>query len=83
MAAKRPFLAAVPEGDAKKFIEKSGNGFTCEPDNVDKMSKIILDIYNSWKNNSERQMCNTKFIEKFERRHLTQKLTDEIDKIFI
>src|SRR5205823_1977284 len=47
MATGRPILAAVPEGDARDYLEKSGTAFICKPDDVDHMVRHLDHVYSA------------------------------------
>ncbi len=42
LAAERPILAAVPEGDARDLLEAAGNALTCRPRDVEAMKSAVL-----------------------------------------
>jgi glycosyltransferase involved in cell wall biosynthesis len=41
LAAEKPILAAVPDGDARDLFSESPTGFVCGPDDVEGMARII------------------------------------------
>ncbi|HJT79858.1 MAG TPA: glycosyltransferase, partial [Chthoniobacterales bacterium] len=67
MASGRPILAAVPDGDARDFLRKSGTAFLCRPDDVNGMIHQLDRIYASWKEGESIVSPNRDFIQTFER----------------
>lgn len=81
MATGKPILAAVPEGDARDFLEKCGTAFICRPDDVDGMVKHIKKVFDSWTNNLDILQTNKVFVESFERKKLSKQLAQEFEKL--
>jgi glycosyltransferase involved in cell wall biosynthesis len=73
LAAGKPILAAVPEGDARDFVMKSGLGEVCEPDDVEAMVEILRRRFAA-KQAGEPVQATTSFHLQFERRKLTARL---------
>lgn len=44
LAAGRPILAAVPEGDARDILSEVPNAYICDPDDVDAATRILSDL---------------------------------------
>lgn len=74
LAAKRPILAAVPEGDARDFVLASGLGEVCEPDDVDSMAAILRRRFEAKRAGREVVPAPDSFFRHFERRKLTEGL---------
>ena len=74
MAAARPILAAVPEGDARDFLQQSGVAFLCKPAGVEGMIRELDRVYSAWKNRAAIMKPDLEFISKFDRLRLTQEL---------
>jgi glycosyltransferase involved in cell wall biosynthesis len=81
MAAGRPILAAVPNGDARDFLEKSNMAFLCKPDGVDGMVNHLDRVYNAWKKGAARATPNWDYIQTFERSRLTHKLAGFFEEV--
>lgn len=81
MASGRPILAAVPDGDARDFLEKSGNAFICRPDEVEGMVRNLDIVYDAWKQKKSARVHNAEFVAEFERRNQTRALADEFRTI--
>jgi glycosyltransferase involved in cell wall biosynthesis len=79
LAARRPILAAVPEGDARDFIEAAG-GDVCAPDDIAAMTQI-LKRHCSAKQSGADTLPDTTFPQRFERRELTRELAQALDRV--
>lgn len=76
LASDRPILAAVPPGDARDFLLRSGAGLVCEPDDVEQMQQILAAQYRRWANNEPAPRVGVEFLQPFERRELTRRLAE-------
>ncbi len=87
MATGRPILAAVPDGDARDFLDQCGSAFLCRPDDVTGMVDIFRRLYRAWKSNEPQPAWNRAFVDQFERRTLTHKLAEvlhsQFDELFV
>ena len=82
LAAGRPILAAVPEGDAKDFVLESGMGLTCQPGDMQGMIRILDVVYSNWKTKNQGALVfHDAFVERFERRNLTRELVAGFDSL--
>ena len=81
MAAGRPILAAVPEGDARDFVTEAGTGLVCAPDDVSAMVRILQTQYDAWRRRHQTVALNKAFVDHFERRHLTELLAKEFNRV--
>lgn len=75
LQAKRPILAIAPtQGDLSEIIKNTKSGFVIDFDDEKKLKKTILDLYQSYKNNTLAiQSIN---IEQYHRKELTKKLAN-------
>ncbi len=73
LAARRPILAAVPDGDARDFVEASGRGLVCAPTDVDGLCDT-LDRWRQQHARDEDAPGDGEFHLRFERRVLTATL---------
>ncbi len=78
MATGLPILAALPDGDARDFLKDAGTGLPCEPDDVGAMSAILKAQFQAWSDGKVTTRANRSFVERFERRCLTQRLAEEM-----
>ncbi|MCH6257876.1 glycosyltransferase [Puniceicoccaceae bacterium K14] len=76
LASNIPILAAVPSGDTKTFIEDSNSGYTCNPSDVSRIEKIIIQEFDKWQEGHPSHNGNLNYIQRFERKELTKKLAD-------
>lgn len=74
MAAGRPILAAVPDGDARDFLERSGTALLCRPGDVDGMVQILETAYDGWARGDPVVRPDEQYVARFERRNLTREL---------
>lgn len=81
MAAGRPILATVPESDARDFVMSAGTGVVCEPGDVAGMLAALKDQYSKWKASAARPHWNQDFVRQFERKNLTVKLAEYLDRV--
>jgi len=81
LASLNTILGAVPEGDAKDFLQNSGLGITCEPADVEQMVSILEEQIELWKANEHQRKADLEFIYQFERKNLTARLADKIHEV--
>lgn len=81
MAAGRPILAAVPEGDARDFLQKSGSAFICKPDDVRGMIRELDRVYSAWKSREHIMNPDWQLINSFDRSRLTNELARFFNQI--
>lgn len=81
MAAERPILAAVPEGDAKDFLRQCGTALIVSPDDVEAMTRILEEVYAAW-NSGRAQVCSDRaFLSRFERRTQARELAAAFHRV--
>lgn len=71
-----PILAALPDGDAKCFVEASGNCRVTEPDNVEGIAEGIRYFFRQWESGTLSHTRDPGVTKAFERRTLTAQLAD-------
>jgi glycosyltransferase involved in cell wall biosynthesis len=77
LQAKRPILAIGPiNGDLAEIIKETNSGIVVGFEDVENLKKEILTMYNSFKSGVLKS--NSKNIEQYHRRNLTEKLADII-----
>ena len=77
LQAKRPILAIGPiNGDLTEIIKETNSGIVVGFEDVENLKKEILTMYNSFKSGVLKS--NSKNIEQYHRRNLTEKLADII-----
>ncbi|HEX2505590.1 MAG TPA: glycosyltransferase [Gaiellaceae bacterium] len=78
LAAERPILAAVPDGDAKDLLAEAGNAFLCRPPDADEMARIIAERLQS-AGDRDALRPRPEVLARYERRRLTGLLADAFD----
>ncbi len=83
LAAQRPILAAVPKGDIRRFVEKAGLGYVCNPTDVAQIASMLLGLIERYRSRTGLRVSpNHSFIGQFERKNLTEQLAVLFDKVF-
>jgi glycosyltransferase involved in cell wall biosynthesis len=81
LAAGKPILAAVPDGDAREFLRKSNNAYLCRPDDHEAMKVALKRAYLDWKAGNEGSRPAREYIARFERVALTGQLAQIFDRV--
>jgi len=81
LAARRPILAAVPEGDARDLVLESGLGHVCEPDDAAAMADVLQRRFQAKREGIEATPAPDAFYRRFERRELTQRLCETLEAV--
>lgn len=79
LAARRPILAAVPEGDARDYVLASGLGDVCDPHDVDGMRSVLRRRFAHKQLRQPLPSPPEGFLEQFERREITKRLAAALD----
>ncbi|MEM1082944.1 MAG: hypothetical protein AAGI48_02395 [Verrucomicrobiota bacterium] len=75
MATRRRILAAVPQGDARDFLNAAGTAIVCDPDSVDGMLAGLKKAHESWQRHDDPASdWNPAAVNHFERCKLTERL---------
>ena len=80
LAAGRPILAAVPDGDARDLLVEAGNALLCRPADVEEMARIIAERVEG-ADRSEVQGPRPEVLARYERRRLTGELAGVFDAV--
>ncbi|MGC9025323.1 MAG: glycosyltransferase [Chloroflexia bacterium] len=82
MASHRPILAMVPPtGATAKIVLDSGTGFVVPPEDIEAISKTLLDLYKEWVAGKLIVQANEDFIHQFDRKRLTGQLAALLDQL--
>lgn len=81
LAARRPILAAVGEGDVRDLVLASGMGDCCPPDHVEGMVSILKRRYEAFRAGEEPEPAREDFYGQFERRELTKQLVASFERV--
>ena len=76
LAAGRPILAAVPEGDARDLLLEAGGAAICDPPDVDCLAQSIRRSLDSWRLGEDVPVPSREVAERFEGRRLAESLHD-------
>jgi glycosyltransferase involved in cell wall biosynthesis len=83
LAAGRPILAAVPEGDARDFVLASGRGDVCEPADEAAMCGVLRRRFARWREAGREPMPPSEYPLRFERRALTRELALALEAVIL
>lgn len=81
LAAERPILAAVPQGDAREILEESGAAIICDPADVEAMAAAIEEEVARKRAGRPSRRPRPEVLGRFERRHLTNELAKVFDSV--
>jgi glycosyltransferase involved in cell wall biosynthesis len=81
LGARRPILAAVPDGDARDYLEAAGNAALCRPADVGCLARAIRDEIDRWQAGRQRAEPDPDVRAQFDRRLLSERLARTIDAV--
>lgn len=81
LAAGRPILAAVPEGDVKDLLAAAGNAYLCAPDDTGAMAEAIADGIRRKRAGQELPPPPDELIAPFEWRALAGRLATLFERV--
>jgi glycosyltransferase involved in cell wall biosynthesis len=81
LAAGRPILGAVPDGDARDLLTEAGNAYLCRPRDVDAMVDAISTERARRRVGERPRSPVPKVVERFDRRRLTAQLAALFDDV--
>lgn len=74
LAAGRPILAAVPDGDARDLFTEAGTGRLCRPSDASGMAAVIRSELERWRSGVPPPAPVPEVVARYERRRLTDEL---------
>ncbi len=80
LAAERPMLACVPQGDARDIVEESGHAFVSDPCDTDSIVTALIQLSEDIESNGVVRSLPSS-LQRYERRQLTGKLVAFLDRI--
>lgn len=84
IAAYRPILAAVPDGDVCDFLLESGGNVIVKPSDITSLQKALESFYIAWQHgHSNLHHRNGDFIKRFDRRVLTEQLASILKNLSV
>ena len=81
LGARRPILAAVPDGDARDYLEAAGNATLCRPADVSCLAQAIRAEIDRWRASQQRAEPDPEVRAQFDRRLLSERLAATIDAV--
>jgi glycosyltransferase involved in cell wall biosynthesis len=78
LAARRPILAAVPDGDARDLLERSGIARLCRPAASSCMAEAILEELRRRREGEAERPIDEEMLAAYERRRLAERLAREV-----
>ena len=81
LAARRPILAAVPDGDIRDLLFEAGNAFVFRPKDVDGMARAILEQADRALTGGPAPEASEEVLRRYERRELTARLAEVFDRV--
>jgi glycosyltransferase involved in cell wall biosynthesis len=81
LAAGRPILAAVPDGDARDLLLRAGNAYVCRPSDSSAMELAIEEELDRRRRGEPPRAARPDVIAPFERRELTRSLVGVFDAV--
>ena len=81
LAARRPILAAVPDGDVRDLLRRAGNAFVSRPSDIEMMAAIITEQVDRWLAREPAPSPREEVLAEFERRALTRRLAEIFDAV--
>lgn len=80
LAAARPILAALPEGDARDLVAQASGATICRPTDVTAMETALAQMLREGTSHDRQPDSPPAFLEQFERRHLARELAAVFDR---
>ena len=81
LAAQKPILGLVPDGESANLIKKTNSGVVVDPQNIEEIKQTISSMYDKWEQNTLHFDSNNSEVKKYDRRELIKMLTDAIEEI--
>jgi glycosyltransferase involved in cell wall biosynthesis len=81
LAARRPILAAVPEGDVRELMREAGNAVVVRPKDVDGMAEAIEQHADRALAGGAPRGPDEALLRRYERRELTARLAEVLDRL--
>jgi glycosyltransferase involved in cell wall biosynthesis len=81
LAAGRPILAAVPDGDARDLLQRAGNAYVCRPSDSRAMEQAIEEELERRRRGEPPRAPRPEVLAPFERRELARSLAGVFDVV--
>ena len=83
MASMKPILAIIPPGIASELIREARAGYVIDPEDIQGIRNMIVELFGRWQANALSISPNTEFIAHYDRRLLTGRLAQVFDALTI
>jgi glycosyltransferase involved in cell wall biosynthesis len=81
LAARRPILAAVPDGDVRDVLAEAGSSFLVRPKDVSGMAKVIAEQADRALGGGPAPEAREEVLRRYDRRELTKRLAEVFDRV--
>ena len=81
LAAGRPILAGLPEGDARDLVATSPRAFLSKPCDEQVLAEQLVSLHQQWRDGAFDHAAVPPGLDAYERRHLTEQLRDFVAHI--
>lgn len=81
LAAGKPILAALPDGDARDYVDETGDSWITDPESCSALAEGIRHFYNRERHPGSTSVPGSRGLAKFERRNLTAQLATFLSQI--
>ena len=81
LAARRPVLAAIPDGDARDLLERAGSAVLTRPDDTAAMAAAIEEAADRKARGTPPPAPDEDLLAAYERRALTKRLAELLDQV--
>ncbi|MCD6404755.1 MAG: glycosyltransferase family 4 protein [Planctomycetes bacterium] len=81
IAARKPVLALVQEGDAKDIVEASGLGVAVGPADVPAITEALESLYAGWESGKAAFAPDEAFLSRFTRESIARELSRTFDEV--
>ena len=81
LAAGRPILAAVPDGDARDILVEAGNAFVCRPADYEAMTEIISNRMDAFAAAESPTPPDPDVVERYEYGRLAREMAEFFDAV--
>ena len=81
LAAGKPILGCLPDGDARDLVERSGLGYLADPIDPHSIQDALIRLYRDWDGGGLDDARPAEWVNDYERRALTQNLADLLDHV--
>lgn len=81
LAAGRPILGCLPQGDARELVERTGRGYCADPCDAADIARALVRLHDDLRRDTWQRPREQSWIQSYERRALTRELASFLDRI--